>query len=713
MSKYNAIQERVVELLCIKTRSKNKHFYRLLCAYYFSKMASMLRTNINTRERGVICINTYVVNLMLSGEGKGHSTNIIEENLINGFKNRFMTQIFPSVSETHISKIAVERANRDGLEEDEMFPMVQAEFKSLGVLPFSFDAATGPALKQLRQLLLMAAVGSMNIEIDEIGSNLLGNGEALTVLFELYDKGLVKPKLIKNTRESIRMEDIDGYTPTNLMMFGTPVRLLDGGKTEEEFSNLLESGYARRLLFGFSQQTEQILDMTAQEIYDSLTNNGVSQEQSSLRQYFTGLASLERVGSHLEMKEPVAIDLIQYEIDCKHRATKFSKYDEVAKAEMVHRYFKAMKLAGAYAFINQQDEITQEDLIHAINLVEDSGENFKLLQKRDAPYIRLAKYLAFVGKDVTNVDLIENLQFFKGTESQRKNLMTLAITYGYKNNIVIKRSLVDDIEFFSGESLEETDINKLIVSHSDKLAEGYKNEFAPFDQLHKMTQLKSHNFVAHHLNKGYRSTEHIDQETGSNMCVIDVDGGTRLHMAKQLLGEYKTLIYTTKRHTDSKNRFRVILPLSHVVKLSEEDYRQFMKNIYSWLPFECDEATSDRPRKWLTSDGEFHYNDGILLDVTKFIPRTDKAIKQQNTIVSMGDMTNMERWFASHIKTGNRNIMLLRFGLILLDNNIDPKDILARLLEFNGKLSSPVDDIEIHKTVMSTINQRAGEKNVR
>ncbi len=37
------------------------------------------------------------------------------------------------------------------------------------------------------------------MEIDEIGSNLLGQMDVLTTFLELYDVGKVKQKLIKNT----------------------------------------------------------------------------------------------------------------------------------------------------------------------------------------------------------------------------------------------------------------------------------------------------------------------------------------------------------------------------------------------------------------------------------------------------------------------------------------------------------------------------------
>ncbi|MDT1904048.1 DUF3987 domain-containing protein, partial [Acinetobacter baumannii] len=79
----------------------------------------------------------------------------------------------------------------------------------------------------------MGNAGSVNLQIDEIGANLIGQTEVLNTFLELYDKGLVKDKLVKSTSENVRFERIDGATPTNMLLFGTPSKLLDGGVTEQ------------------------------------------------------------------------------------------------------------------------------------------------------------------------------------------------------------------------------------------------------------------------------------------------------------------------------------------------------------------------------------------------------------------------------------------------------------------------------------------------
>ena len=86
MKKYHPFSEKIVDILVRKVNNDNRHFFRILTGYYLSKVASMMRCNIDTNDRGIIPVNTYVLNLMVSGTGKGYSTNILEHEFISHFR---------------------------------------------------------------------------------------------------------------------------------------------------------------------------------------------------------------------------------------------------------------------------------------------------------------------------------------------------------------------------------------------------------------------------------------------------------------------------------------------------------------------------------------------------------------------------------------------------------------------------------------------------
>lgn len=698
---YHQRTEEIVKILCERTQNDNPLFFRVLVGYYWGLVASMMRCNIDTPDRGEVPINIYALNLSTSGSGKGFSMNIMENEVINQFRKRYLDETFLEAAEININALAVKRAAKKGTAQDEELVKTQKEFDSLGQLLFSFDSATPAAVKQLRHKLLMANAGSLNLQIDEIGANFVGSIEVLNLFLELYDVGAIKQKLVKNTLENVRGEEIHGRTPTNMLLFGTPSKLLNGGKTEEELYSMLETGYARRCLFGYSRESNKRIDLTPDEVYDLMTNKASNTILKSMSDHLEKMADMTNMNRKLIMQKPTSLLLIEYKLACEKLAHALPEHEEIKKAEISHRYFKALKLAGAYAFIDDSIELTEEHLYNAIKLVEESGAAFNQLLTRDRPYVKLAKYIATCRRDVTQADLVEDLPFYRGSASQKAELLNLAIAYGHQNNIIIKKAFSDGVEFLRGESLQETDLNKMILSWSTDIAHDYKNELAPFEKLDKLTNTNGLHWVAHHVNGGHRSEDSCIP--GFNLVVIDVDGEVTLKEAQTLLAGYKYHIYTTKRHTADENRFRIIFPTNYVLKLDAKEYKEFMTNVYDWLPFNVDKATNQRARKWMShsdEEGVSFFNDGELLDVLPFIPKTAKNEERKARLNEQGSMDNLERWVLNNSGDGNRNNMLLRYAMLLVDAGATIDQLRTRVLELNEKMPDKLDANEIQGTIL-------------
>lgn len=694
-----AVSEQIVNVLMNKTQNFNPLFFRVMVAYYMAKVASMMRVKVKTHDRGEIPVNLYALNLAPSGFSKGFSTNIVEDQIIAGFRTRFTNETFKSISDKNIAKVAVERAAKYGIDDEEALAKTIKEFESLGALVFAFDSGTTAAVKQMRQKLLLANAGSVNFEMDEIGSNLLGNIDVLNTFLELYDVGKVKQKLTKNTKDNTRVEEMFGNTPTNMMLFGTPDKLLTG-KVEEEFYSMLETGYARRCFFGFSKAKKN-LDLTPEQIYDLTTDTQLDDILEQLSDRFTALADQTFFNKKFTMSKQVALLIIEYRLNCERLAEELKDHETLLKAEMSHRYFKALKLAGAYAFVEGNSEITEDNVYAAIKLAEESGEAFRKILTRDRNYEKLAKYLSNIGREVTQVDLVEELGFYKGSEAQRRELLNLAIAYGYRNNIVIKKTYSDGIEFLIGESMNETNLDNLIVAYSHDITKEFQNERAPWERLYELVTLDNYHYTAHHFREGYRTSSNMIE--GFNLVIIDVDSGISLELAKKLLGGFKALYATTKRHTDENNRFRIILPLSHLVKLNQVNYSKFMKNVFAWLPFKVDEQTSDPARKWCTHNGHYEYVDGELLDAMLFIPETKKQEEQSQKILDAQGLTNLERWFLNNTSTGSRSNMMIRYAYALIDQGYTVNQVNDAVYSFNKQLKDPISEEELHQTIFISV----------
>lgn len=704
---HNPCLEEITDLICRKTQNTDKGFYRIEVAYFLSKMAASMRAYIDSADKGAIPINCYAIALATSGYGKGYSVNIMESDIISGFRNEFISKTFDQVASSNIHQRATTLAVSNCLDTDEVEEDLKASYARAGNYVFTFDSGTGPAVKQMRNKLLLSEIGSINFQVDEVAANLKNSPEVINIFLELFDQGKVKSKLIKNTADQIRDLDIDGKTPANMLLFGTPVKLLDGDENEDYFYTMLDTGYARRCLFGLGTNNDKkaYYSQTAEEIYNALVEPKNKEIILKWHEYFTSLAHPDMYNWTVTLQRAENIKLIEYKIECEKKADELSEYNDVQKSELSHRYFKALKLAGTFAFIDKSPVITEEHLLQAIKLVEESGENFVKILHREKPYMKLARYLSRAEEELTHADLTEALPFYRS--GQKTELMSLATAWGYKNHILIKKSFSDGVEFFKGESLQETTLDSLILSYSKDFAYDYVDAVAPFDLLgSRLFQAPDMHWCNHHFKDGHRTNDNA--LSAFNMIVLDVDGGVSLDTAEELLKEYCYIMYTTKRHTAEENRFRVILPIKYILNFNQEDYKSFMNNILSWLPFNSDEAANQISKKWTSHEGgELKVNKtDILLDPTEFIPNTlrnETFISNQKKITSMD---NLERWFAARMEQGNRNNLLLKFALCLVDSGSDFDEISKRVLDFNKKLKNRLPDVEVLNTVLTTARNR-------
>lgn len=638
--------------------------------------------------------------------------NILERELLHGFVDVFTKITFPSVAEQSILAEARTKAIRNATDEAEELEKLNSEFNALGNFPFSFCEGSGPAYKQVRSIAQMANIGATNFIGDEIGTNLSSWTELMAVNLESYDVGLVKDKITKNSSDNKRGEQRNTPVPSNILNFGTPTALFNGSTEERDFRGLLETGYGRRYLYGWGHKTTAE-HVDAETMYSILTSNSGQGDTSSLAQYFASLADEINYHKIIKMEKDVALINIQYQLNCEAEAAKLTIFEPIRKAELQHRYFKAMKLAGVYAFIDQTDAVTADQMYAAIKLVEDSGKACEQILSQDKNYVRLAKYIASVGKEVTYADLVEDLPFFSGAKSVKEDMVSLARAWGHRNNIVIKKYLDDGFEILKGETLEETNLDELIFSASGDWAYNYQpsdsEALAPvrdWKNFYKVCTKDGVHWANHNFLDGHRKEE--NSIPGFNMIVLDIDDGCSLETAKLMLSEYEALYYTTANHQKDKNgvvcdRFRIVLPSKYCLKMSEQEFKDFMQNLYDWLPFKVDDVTGQRSRKWQSCSGHHEYVEGTLIDPTQFIPKTAKNEKRVIEAQDLGNMDRIESWFARNIGDGNRNNTITKFAFMLYDSGMEPSEVEEAVYKFNGKLKNALSKQELQATIIKSL----------
>ncbi len=707
----------LVDLLCHRTGNVNRDFFQAEVAYFLGLIPSSMRCKIKSPERGIIPINIYSIALATSGFGKGHSVSIMEE-VLEGFRNDYMKTTFGDIAETNLFDMAVDIAAAKGGDETKEKEALDVDFKRQGHAPFIFDSGTGPAVKQLRYKLLLAGNGSINFQMDEIGSNLIGNNEVLNILLELYDLGKIKAKLVKNTPDNERGMDIVGSTPSNMLMFGTSSKLFDGSKIEEEFYSFLATGYARRCFFGVGRPPAILSDVKPEDVYDALVSKNQSQTLMRWKAAFSKFSDRRFYDIDLTVPKEVGVELVAYRLQCESTANMLPEHEEIRKAELSHRYFKSLKLAGVYAFLDESKNITMSHIRMAIKVAEESGVSFEKLLKRDRNFVRLAKFIAASSDNLTHADLVEDLPYYPTSTTARKEMMDLAMAWGVSNHVVITKNVVQQVDFFSGSTLQETDLDKLMFSFSDHFAYDYDSMRQPLDKMPKLLSASGMHWVNHSFEGNHRHMDNVIP--GFNLLVVDVDGherdndgdviahGPTLEAVHQLLADYTFITSTTKRHKENEHRFRLIIPTNYVLNLDRKDYKEFMNSFMMWLPFKSDSGANQIEKKWMTTENStIHINRGPqLLDVLPFIPKTKQNSEYVKQIADLGNLDNLERWFLNNMEVGSRNNSLLNYAMMLKDAGANYDEIESRVIELNKNSSSPLKKDEVQSTILKSVAQK-------
>jgi hypothetical protein len=709
----HAMLETLVDDLCPLHEQENRPFYRVIVSFFFSKMAATMRATIRSPAIGDLPVNCFAFALAPSGFGKNTAVGAIERGAMKGFKKRFQMETMPLIADQNLYGLAMEKALISGETEEKEVERFNKLYQAAGPYPFTAKKATAAAIEQLRSKLLMANIGAINIQIDEIGMNITDKFvmEGLILFLELYDMGHTDLSVTKNTSDNSRVDEIDGITPANLLAFGTASKLFDGGNAEVAFMQLLDTGYARRCLFAWGERNIDSSLLSVEEAYDRMVDKRQSSSISTLSPHFSDLADTYKHGWEMSVPRDTGLKHTAYKLMCHERMKEIPPHEDIRRTEMEHRHWKALKLAGAFAFMDESLEITDDHLLAAIGVVEESGIALGKVLSPEKSHVKLANYIAEASEPVTHADLYETLPFYKTGQTSRNEMISLATAWGYKNNIIVKKYFEDGIEFFDGETLKETDINDMVFSYSDDQAFHYttEDEAVGFSDLSNLLSAPGLHWTNHHFLEGHRLDDKVIP--GFNMIVLDADGEVSLDFIHETMSAYTFMTSTTKRHTHAENRFRLLFPLSHVLEMDQEEYREFMDNIFLWLPFEVKDTTANqRSKKWLTCENSnIHVNQGKLLSPLPFIPKTSKNAEYKEQIKELASLDNMERWFAQHISNGDRNNQMIKYALALLDSGMTLPEIETRVKQFNASLSNGMDQSEIDATIMRTVARKFTE----
>lgn len=743
----NANFERIVDLVTKTTGNYDKKYARAICIWGVGLPMSCMHFQVHTEDKGDFPISNYVFALAQSGYGKTFTVNTLEDLQVS-FKKNF-TSVMTANSARQLSSLANRLSFGHNTTPDEELTNLKKAYFALGPYPMVFDSGTAPAVKQLVQKIQMSNAGSINLVMDEIGANMVDNTELYNTLIELWDKGLCKQKLTKNTTDSKRLEDLIGIAPANVLGFGNPSKVFDGGPTEACYFSTMKMGYYRRSIFACGENTKQTeTSLSAEELYHSRANPQNNIDKQEWIDKFGSLADGSLVDFKIQEPEDVGILRTEYMQFCNERASHFNEYEEDKRVELQNRWGRVLRVAGELAVLDALDDmddffpvITRDNLLEGIYYIEEASEAFYRLLVKEPIYAKTVKYLASVAsngaEDVYkgHDELAEVIPGYKVSNTWIKTNTQMAKSWGLTHGYLVTSKFDGNIEFLGAKLLNKTSLNAIKVSVSDKVGTNYQNAKLPFtgekSSIEQLCKADSNgdegclHFINHFSVDGRRREDSLMQ--GFNCIVLDCDGDCSIKSMESLLEGITYMLYTTKRHQtpegDFKDRFRVIIPINYELYMDASNYKEFIQTIIGLFPFAIDDAVCQRAHKWQTNpkaqvithiamNKDKDNPEPVLFDVLPYIPHSKKCDERESELKgnkAIKDLDKLEMWIYQSIKatsgTGERNKHLFRYGMALRDGGNSMEAITRHMRHLNSALDNPLPDEEV-KNIIESISRR-------
>ena len=658
-----------------------KRYARLVSLYGVASIANSIRTEVVIpTDNETMPINLYGVGLAGSGISKSKTVNYVTS---------WIEECWRDIKELGNKRLEV----IDPFQLEEINDMTKDGVS----VEYFYKSITDASLTKLIRILDIADYGSVNLIIDEFASVIGRDYELLSSsILEIFDRG----RLSVNLRATNKVKRANNPIPFCFLGFGSSHLLFESDTaTEKLFMDLLQTGLARRSIFVNVKTTinKYTLDIDSETSKDiALVKNRFKEIVSNYDHKTLSLTDEAKKLYRATEKENI------------EQSALVSEYKAIQKIYCRNIYWLALKISGIYAVANLHNEVTKEDYLNALEVVNDSYNDLISIVNRKEKYELLVDYLLEKGEAESEYTLTKELPFYKEIKNKRQ-FLELAKGYAYDNNITLQIQDKRNITFYNARGKVRTDLEKpLLFSYSEDMAEGYfTNETVVWRDFYKVLTADGICYSAHSFKDGKRSND--TALTGFQLIILDIDGGVDLETAKILFSEYTYLIATTRNHQKEKNgkiedRFRIILPMEYTLDLDAETYTQMMKNLFEDLPIEVDKL-SDIGRMFFSSaESKYWYNDGVLFNADKYIPHTQEEdlYKKEGVKLSKKNINGISQWCIRN-QSGGRNNTLIKLAFLLVDKGFTHEEAKEEIKRVNQQFDSPLSQSELERTIFKSL----------
>lgn len=553
---------------------------------------SQFRINIRHWNESIIPINAITFCIAQSGAAKDSSLKAARAcfkqgyNIINKYRNDSAV------------KRAIELARESGYE----FPEKFASYKDFYIAPNPLFVNIGTSEGFIQHLndLSNDEIGSGFITSSEIGSDLNSDPNLQVILkniSELYDMGCKEIKVIKN-RET-QSKEINSF-PVSAAFLGSGDNIIFDEQTKKKFKLEFNTKLARRSFFVYSY--EDIIEDNFTSIKDMLAEerriqDNALQVRKEVSVYIEDLTNqlLNRSNTLIKVDDKTR-DL--FELYKKYNEALADTIDiryPISKLTRYHLQWKALKLAGALALIQDCETIDAESYLAAMEYNEYIYNDILMFEKDllKEPY---ELFVDFAHKNAINNTYRMSLHDLrkagfisnKGlTTTQLTELVKLANSYDYHGTYKCEKDIVEYNAIIKKDTIlvSYLECTGTKQERAKKCTTGYVTEEMYFSDLMEMLK-GDYAYSPFKFLNGTRGKDNID--SGCKWLVLDIDTSeiTDEECHFLLSGLNHFIVRTSNK--DNPNKYRVLLELDSEVNIPPLQWKVFLTSIIEDLGLVAD-----------------------------------------------------------------------------------------------------------------------------
>lgn len=605
----NEYLQRVIEAISFPTI--NPRMKSVVAVAQITAFAGQFRRNIQLWDDATeVPINAISFIITGSGSGKDSSVKAARRCFTSGYA------LLEQASEKVAIQLAIEQARAEGLPNPEDEAIYQQYRKA--VPPVDIMPTTGPGLIQHINDIGELGIGSGVQYCGEFSDELAYNQdmvENIKILSEIYDTG---DKEVKYTKaEEYRSKPIKGQ-PVSALFVGSPGHILYDEGVKKKFNIAFMSKLARRSWFCYAPDKieEKVFD-TLEEFWDYEEAIEATSKHArigmDLECHTIATANLEKLGECLAVSKEVERLFKTYKRYNNDLADLLPNQDSTYALIRRHLQWKALKLAGAYAIMDQVDEVTTKHYMEAVRFCEILDKDMELFERdlNKAPHELLVdffhtKTLVDGATEISTHDLKK--QGFMNNIAKHKLKEMVALCAGYdresvfsvihdgaaiKYEPVIKTDVINvsykEIDCSALNAAVEADDALMVRKAKHNIAStanyGFEHATTSFADLPQMLQY-DYAYSSFKFRDGVRCRENI--ESGTKWLVLDCDDSPlTAEEAHMMLGDMNHHIAMTSSN-ENKHKFRVLLELDAEVQVDSATWKYFYLKIADDLGLRVD-----------------------------------------------------------------------------------------------------------------------------